>query len=152
MTLNSVIKRIRDASLAHKQIETFKFGRPTDFLTEKTLQFGAVFLQDNGGNIDNLSKTTSLNFKLYVLDLVNVSDEAKDNETDVLSDSLSIAEDLIAILNHDSYTDWKFTSTNEFEFVIEKFDDLVGGVIVDITIQYPFLRDACAVPTTSPIV
>jgi hypothetical protein len=151
MTLNSVIKRIRDNSLAHKQVETFKFGRPTEFLTEKTLPFGAVFLQDNGGNISRSTKTTTLNFRLFVLDLVNVSDEAKDNEQDVMSDCLSIAEDLIAILGHDSWTDWKFSAENEVEFVIEQFGDMVAGVAVDITISFPFTKDVCAVPTTLPL-
>lgn len=146
LTFNQVLQRIKTTSLSHQQIRNYYYGKPTDFLTEKTTQYASVFLQDNDGVISILSKTQTLNFKLFVLDLVNVSEDTLQNLQDVQSDCLEIAKDLIALLNDDAFFDWALTSENNFQFLFEEFDDMVGGVVVDIAIRVPYVSDKCAVP------
>lgn len=147
MTLNQVIKRIEDICLAHKQLRNFYFGVPTDFLTEKTTRYASSFLQDVAGSIDPGSKSLVMSFKLYLLDIVNTSKLAKENELDVQSDMLSIGLDLLAEFNHSNYTDWKISLSNSIVLVREEYDDLVAGVVVDFSVITPYNLDTCAVPT-----
>ncbi len=149
MTLNTAIKRLQTLALAHKQLRNFYYGNVTDFLNDKTTRFASCFLQDMPGSIDIASKTRTLNFKVFLLDLVHVSEDAKANEQDVQSDMLGVAEDLIAEINYSAYTDWKLSSGIPQQFVREEDSDLVAGVMIDIAVQTPFTSDVCAVPTES---
>jgi hypothetical protein len=146
LTFNKVLQRIKQISLSHNQVRNYYYGKPTDFLTEKTTQYASVFLQDNNGVISIDAKTQTLNFKLFVLDLVNVSEDTLTNLQDVQSDCLEIAKDLIALMDDDNYDDWALTSENNYELLFEAFDDLVGGAVVDIAIRIPYLKDRCSIP------
>lgn len=146
MTLNQVVKRIKTIALAHLQIRNFYYGNVSDFLTDKTTRYASCFLQDVPGVIDLSGKVTVLNFKMFLLDLVHVSEDAKDNELDVQSDMLSVAEDLIAEMDDSTYTDWKLSLSNPITFVREEDSDLVAGVVVDLAIHKLFVKDTCAVP------
>jgi hypothetical protein len=146
LTFNQILQRIKTTSLSHKQIRNYYYGKPTDFLTEKTTQYTSVFLQDNDGSVSISQKTQTVNFKLFVLDLVHVSEDTLQNLQDVQSDCLEIAKDIIALLDDDAFSDWALLSENNFQFLFEAFDDLVGGVVVDIAIKTPYVSDRCAVP------
>lgn len=147
MTLNQIIRRIKETSLAHQQLREFYFGLPTDFLTKKTTRYASAFLQDTSGSVDIGSNQVSVGFKLFLLDLVHVAADTKDNELDVQSDMMSIALDLIAEMNHSSYTDWKISASNPIVLLSEEFDDLVAGVAVDFTVSFPWSASLCEVPT-----
>jgi hypothetical protein len=146
LTYNQILKRIQQLCVHHAQVKSYKYARPTDFLTEKTTEFTAVFLQDNDGNVSISSKQQTINFKLFVLDLVNVSEDTLTNLKDVQSDTLEIAKDLIALFNDENYTDWAIGSECNFQLLFEAFDALVAGVVVDFSIRVPYLSDRCAVP------
>lgn len=146
MTLNQILARIEQVSLSHAQVRNYKYAKPTDFLTDKTTQYVSVFLQDNDGSIGIASKQKTVNFKLFVLDLVNVSQDTLINLKDVQSDCLEIAKDLIALLDSEEYSDWALASDNNFQLLFEAFDDMVAGVVVDFSIRTPYLSDTCAVP------
>jgi hypothetical protein len=147
MTLNQIISRIKAICLAHQQLRNFYYGTTTDFLTDKTTRYASSFLDDTGGSIDPGAKTMSIGFRLYLLDLVNVSANAKENELDVQSDMLSIGMDLLAEFDHSLFTDWKVSLTNPVTLVMESLDDLVAGVMIDFTVSAPWDKDTCAVPT-----
>lgn len=149
MTLNQIIKRIREISLAHNQLREFYFGVPTDFLTKKTTRYAGAFLQDTSGSIDPVGNIVNVGFKLFLLDLVHVATESKDNELDVQSDMMSIAMDLIAEMNHSSYFDWKISASNPLVILREQLNDLVAGVVVDFTVSFPWGSSLCEVPTDS---
>ena len=149
MTLNQVIKRIETLALNHAQIRSFYRGSVTDFLNDKTTRYAACFLQDSPGNIDVAGNSLNLNFKLFLLDLVNVSENPKANELDVQSDMLSVAADLIALMDDSVYSNWRIGQTSPFNLVKEELDDMVAGVVADITISIPYIKDICAVPTNS---
>lgn len=148
LTLNQVINRIETVALAHKQIRNFYFGKVTNFLTDKETRYASCFLQDTGATIDLAGKVTNYSFKMFLLDLVNVSGDAKQNELEVQSDMMSVAEDLLALFDYSSYTDWKISQNNPAILVSEELDDMVAGAVVDFTISVQYLKDVCAVPTT----
>ena len=147
LTLNQIIKRIKTIALAHKQIRNFYFGVPTDFLTDKTTRYASAFLQDTPGTIDVAAKSFTIGFRLWLLDLVNVSQNAKENELDVQSDMASVAMDLLASFDYNGYTDWKVGTGSGVELLREAFDDLVAGASIDFTITVPWNKDVCAIPT-----
>jgi hypothetical protein len=147
VTLNSIIARISTIALAHKQVKRFYKGLATDFLTDKTNIYPAVLLQDGGGVISLKDHSVSMRYKIFFVDLVHVSEDAKDNEPDVHSDMISIAMDLLAQMNHPQYNDWRISTDNNMQLLVEENDDLYAGVVVDITIKTMYTQNVCAVPT-----
>ena len=147
MTLNQKVARIRAICLAHLQIRNFYFGTVTDFLTDKTTLYASAFLQDTPGVLDVAKKEEVVGFKLFLLDLVNVAANAKENELEVQSDMLEVVKDIIAEMDHSSYTDWAISTSNAVTVLREEFDDLVAGVVVEVSVRSPYTKDTCAVPT-----
>lgn len=128
-------------------IRSFKKGQQTEFQDDKTLKYPAVFVQDNGGNISISRKTATLNYRLYFVDLVHVSEGTKDNEQDVKSDMFSIAMDIIAQMNFGNYNDWQISTDNNVDLFIESGDDLYAGCYVDISFGIQFKQNICEVPS-----
>jgi hypothetical protein len=147
MTLNQVIARIKKLSLGHKLVRSFRKGMLQDLFADKTALYPVVCLQDNGGNISLGGHQATLNYRLFVLDLVHVSADTKTNEDDVLSDTLSILMDLIAQMNNGNYDDWKLSSDNSVQFLVENENDMQAGVVLDLTISFIYSQNVCQVPT-----
>lgn len=147
MTLNNVINRIKSLSLAHKQVRNFYQGLVTDFLTDKTTRYPSVFLQDNGGSISLSGHATTLTYRLFILDLVHVSEDSKQNEQDVQSDMVSIAQDLLAQMNNPQYDDWRISADNSLQLVRENDNDLIAGCIIDFSVRIQYEQNICQVPT-----
>lgn len=148
MTLNNVIQRIREISLAHLQVRGFYHGVPTDFLTDKTTRYASVFLEDTSGAMSLSAKEISLGYKMFFLDLVNVSADAKENELEVQSDMISVAKDILATMNSSAYTDWSISGANNLVLVKEEFDDMVAGVVIDFSVRLPWDKSFCESPTS----
>lgn len=147
MTLNQVIKRIKELSLGHRQVRSFRKGLVGDLFADKTAKYPAVCLQDLGGSISLNGRATTLNFRLFFLDLVHVSQDAKDNEQDVHSDMVSIAMDLLAQMNNGNYDDWRVSSDNSLQLVSEAENDMQAGCVVDISVSIMYEQNICQVPT-----
>lgn len=128
-------------------VRNFYHGAPTDFLTDRTTQYASAFLEDVPGSLDLTNKTQSIAFRLYLMDLVHVSQDTKTNELDVQSDMLSIIRDLIAEMNHSMYTDWRVSPNVPVTLVREQDNDMIAGAVADITIEIPYPLDTCVVPT-----
>jgi hypothetical protein len=148
MTLNSVIKRIRELCLAHRQIRTFKVGRVTDFENDKTTKYPAVFVHDNGGVISTEGHAAMLNYRIFFLDLVNASEDTKENEPDVQSDMVSAAMDIIAQMNFGIFSDWRLSSENNLQLISEDGNDLRAGCYVDCSLRFKFTQNVCEAPST----
>ena len=147
LTLNQVVSRIQTVVLNHKQIKSFYFGKASDFLNDKELRYAGCFVTDTGVVIDLAGKVTTYSFKMFLLDLVNVSNNAKENEFEVQSDMMSVAQDLMALFDYSEYTDWRVSQNNPVQLVSEEFADMNGGVAIDFSINVQYLKDVCAVPT-----
>lgn len=147
MTVNQVIQRIKKLVLAHKQIRTFRKGLVSDFFADKTAKYPAACLQDLNGSISLASHAATLNYRLFLVDLVHVSAETNENEDDVLSDMLSIGLDLLSQFNFGLYDDWKISSDNNIEFIVEGDNDLHAGIVLDFSVQIIFPQNICQIPT-----
>ncbi len=149
MTLNAIVRRIQTIVLAHKQLRNFYYGAVVDFLNDKKTSYASCFLQDNGGSIDLSQKVVTVNFRMFLLDLVHVSEGSKENELDVQSDMLSVAMDQIAQFDFSDYGDWRVSLSNNVTFVREELADMTAGVVLDLSISVPYTKDTCAVPTNA---
>lgn len=147
MTLNQVIRRIKALSLAHKQVRAFRHGLVSDFFADQTSRYPAVLLQDQGGSISTAGHATTLNFRLFLVDLVNVSEDTKMNELDVQSDMISIAMDLVAEMNAGMFTDWALSTDNALQLFVEGDNDLHAGCYVDFSLRIIFTQNICQIPT-----
>lgn len=148
MTLNQVLSRIRTIALSHQQVRNFKKGLVTDFLSDHTTKYPSVFLQSNGGYISTVRHETRLSYRMFVLDLVHVSEDHGQNEDDVLSDMLSIAMDLVAQINDSNWGDWFLTQTdNSLQELVEYDNDMIAGYVLDFSLRIIFNEDKCKIPT-----
>ena len=147
MTLNQILARVKKIALAHKQVRSYRKGLLQDLFADKTALYPAVCLQDNNGSISLGGHQATVNFRLFVFDLVHVSEDTKSNEDDVLSDALSILMDLLAQMNHGNYDDWKISADNNFDFLVEAENDMPAGVAIDFTVSFINRQNTCEVPT-----
>lgn len=120
-------------------------GLVSDFLNDHTTRYPSVFLQDLGGNISLSGHATTLNYKMFFLDLVHVSD--KQNEQDVQSDMVSIAMDLLAQMNSSTYNDWKISTSNSLQLLVENESDMLAGCTVDFSVSIMYDQNICAAPS-----
>lgn len=148
MTLNQVLKRIESLTLAHKQVRTFKQGLVTDFFTDKTTKYPAVCLQDNGGSISLSGHATTLSYRMFLLDMIHVSEDSKQNEQDVQSDMVSIAQDLLAQMNYPGFDDWAISTDNQLQLLVEQENDLIAGCYFDFSVRIMYQQNVCQVPTS----
>jgi len=137
-------------ALAHKQVRAYHRGKIGDFLGEHTSKYPFVGLQETGGSISTTGHSSSINFRLFFFDLVHVSTNAKENELDVESDMVSIAQDIIAQLNNPNYTDWRVSTDNSLTLHSEGEGDMYAGCYIDISISTAFTQNICQIPTVLP--
>lgn len=147
MTLNQIVRRLQSLSLAHKQVRTFRKGLLGDLFADQTAKYPAVCLQDLGGNISLSGHATTVNYRMFISDLVHVSEDTNSNEEDILSDMVSIAMDLLAQMNNGNYDDWKISTDNSLNFFVENENDLHAGCVIDISIAFMYTQNICQVPT-----
>ena len=150
MTFNQIKDRLQEIGESHSQVSTFYFGNPEDFFAQKDVTYPAIICEPTGGTINKQQKQTVLSFKLYFLDLVNLSEGTRDNLYEVISDQLSIAQDYIALAdNQNTYNDWYILSSNNLEYYELNYSDACGGVSIDIEIRSAFDINRCQVPLNS---
>lgn len=148
MTLNQALRRIRTLAEAHSQVRTFARGLISDFLTDKTTAYPAIFLQNAGGTISLGRSMCALKFRMFFVDMVHVSEDSKENETDVQSDMISVAMDLLTQMNNGNYNDWRISSEDSLQLIAETDGDMYAGCFIDFTISFPYKQNVCEVPTT----
>jgi hypothetical protein len=150
MTLNQIITRLRTIALSHRQVRRFKTGLTADLFADHTAKYPACCLQYTTGRI-SVGFVTFV-FRLHVVDLVHVSQDTKDNEDDVLSDTISIIMDIVAQINAGNYNDWKIGFSQNFTAEKEEDGDMFAGWFIDFEISTPYTQDICAIPSDLVIV
>ena len=141
LTLNQTVKLIKDIALSHDQINTVYFGDVWEFLAQTDNVYPAMFYSLTGSQING--KSLDMSFSLFFLDR-QLQDET--NETEVLSDQLLIAQDIISILRFPKF-DWEIGDNVILEFFTENEKDYLAGVKADVTISFPMLSNRCQIPT-----
>ena len=150
LTLNQVLSRIRTLSLSHRQINSFYFGEVPEFDANGDVDYMACFAEQLPGTIDRSQHLQFFNFRIYLVDRVLVSEDTEGNEQDVLSDTASVAADLVAMLMYYENTgdDWVVSEVNPVTPITEQLNDMVAGVFVEVSIGVEFIADRCQVPAT----
>lgn len=97
-----------------------------------------------GATVSIDTKELEISFSLWFMDLVNKDER---NETEVLSDQLLIATDVISLLNSDTYDDSFFINGDvSLESFTEKTDNEISGWKTDIRFRLPYVKDTCYIP------
>jgi hypothetical protein len=71
----------------------------------------------------------------------------QDNEDEVLSDQLQIAQDFISALTNDPSEEWTLSSTVNLTRFVESRDDRTAGWQATMTFEIPFGHSVCEIPT-----
>jgi hypothetical protein len=141
LTLNQVVKQITTLGNDHEQINFVYFGDVWERLSNGEVTYPAMFFTLSGANI--LAKNIEYQFSLYFMDRMLMEET---NETEVLSDTTLIGQDIVAQLRY-SKAPWIIGDNASITYFTESDPDYLAGVKIDITLQLPYLNDRCQVPT-----
>ncbi len=142
LTLNQVVQQIKAIAEAHEQINTVYYGDFDEFLGESADNvYPAMYFDSTNASIT--TRTLSLNFSLYFFDRMLPE---KINETEAVSDQLSIAQDIIAQMLYEEF-EFEMQDNVQLTFITEDTPDNLVAVKADISLQLPFTSDRCQVPT-----
>jgi len=143
LTLNQVVKQIKAIAEAHEQINTVYYGDFDEFLGESADNvYPAMYFDSTNANIS--TRTLTLNFSLFFFDRMLPE---KINETEAVSDQLSIAQDIIAQLLFQEF-EFEMSENVALTFITEDTPDNLIAVKADISLELPFTSDRCQVPTS----
>lgn len=70
-------------------------------------------------------------------------------ETDVVSDQVEIANDIISLLRQSQKRSWLMDDNISFQVISDSFEDYLAGVQLDVTLKTIDNYDACSVPVLS---
>jgi hypothetical protein len=143
ITHNQFLKLFLDIATNHRNINSFGTGDLWEYMANESNTLHPVtlwvFIQPNSLE----GKTDKPKYSFIVMDAV---DKGEENEDEVLSDTLRIAKDIVAILRQPYYEGFfTFEQNITFEPFTERFDSEMSGVQFDIIFNQPFLYDACSV-------
>jgi hypothetical protein len=140
-TLNQVINQLEIIQQSHAQLNGFGFGEVFELSTQQE-NYPLLWANVLTSNISE--KTLTLNFGIMILDIV--SDDNR-NEKDILSDTLSISQDVIAMLENPTYDDnFLVGDSVTLEPLFEAFPDKVNGWLMTVAFELPFEANRCQVP------
>lgn len=144
MTLNQIVGELNTIANNHLQIQTFGFGDVWEIATSGDIQYPIMWASLDGVDISTSAKTETYKFSLFFMDIVK---NGEINETEVLSDQLSIAKDVLATLKNPTY-EWSFEdNVSSLEDFTERFTDSVSGWKLNINLKLPFTSNRCVIPT-----
>jgi hypothetical protein len=141
MTLNQVVAQITEIGNRHKQINFVYFGDVWERLSNGEVTYPAMFFTLTSAQL--LAKQIQYNFSIYVMDRM-LSEET--NETDVLSDTTLIGEDIMALMRNNTYQ-WIIGDNAPITFYTESDPDYLAGIKIDLTLTLPSINNRCQVPT-----
>jgi hypothetical protein len=142
LTLNQVVNQIKAIAEAHEQINTVYYGDFDEFLGESADNvYPAMYFDSTNANI--ATRTLTLNFSLYFFDRMLPE---KTNETEAVSDMLSVAQDILAQLMYNEF-EFEMSDSATLTFITEDTPDNLVAVKADISLDLPFTSDRCQVPT-----
>lgn len=143
LTLNQVVDQIKAIAEAHEQINTVYYGDFDEFLGESADNvYPAMYFDSTNASLS--TRTLTLNFSLYFFDRMLPE---KINETEAVSDMLSVAQDIIAQMLFQEF-EFEMNESVQLTFITEDTPDNLVAVKADISMDLPFTADRCQVPST----
>lgn len=137
-----IIEDLKEIARAHEQINSYGFGEleqiTMDVETEKEPLYTKMYVIPDT-TVLNQNQLT-YNFKIIILDRIN---NDLSNQRNVMSDTLEIIKDVFTILYLSEYeSEWNAT----IDPFIERFETILGGWTMNITITQPFDYNRCDLP------
>lgn len=143
MTYNQVVTTIRSLLESHQMIQQAKFATPREWLfRDEQPTFPVCCFAINTGSL-NVGREQIYNISLWFLDKAGI--EAK-YETEVISDQLQIAADIVSKLRSDER--FIIEDAITYECLLDKFEDYLAGVTLTINLNTISNYDACDAPFT----
>jgi len=140
-TLNQIINQLEAVQQSHAQLNGFGFGEVFELSTQQE-NYPLLWANVLTSNISE--KTLTLNFGIMILDIV--SDDSR-NERDTMSDTLSISQDVIAMLENPTNDDnFLIGDSVTLEPLFEAFPDKVNGWLMTLSFELPFEANRCQIP------
>lgn len=139
LTLNQIKTGIRTFAARHGQLQTAKFCKQHELLTEGDILYPALYF-----DFDNAKKEGGqmvYSFSAIIADRIRPE---KDNEAEVWSDTILIADDLLGYL--DGEDGWRLEDGAPIRPFTEATGDNTAGVRVEFVLRVPFPYDRCVTP------
>jgi hypothetical protein len=139
-----IIEDMRDIADSHLQVNSFGFGDITqitmDIETKVEPKYLKMYCIPSTVTIEQ--NQLSINLSIIVLDQIN---NDYSNQQDVLNDCLEVCKDIFTILYLSEYeTEWGAVCSP----FIERFETVLGGFTLNVTLTQPFDYNRCVLPIT----
>jgi hypothetical protein len=142
MTLQELVKWIKDVSLSNRMVKGFSYGYYSDF-REFPRDYPFVFL--NPSTHIRQGSTIRYNFEYIVADLLNDYSPSHDKELLIHDRAIKITNDTLSKIDGTTYS-IDFTRGRSLNTFVERFDDSVSGLGFDLEIVSTQGLDKCDSP------
>ena len=142
VTYYQIIDDLKGLAQAHEQINSFGFGDinqlTMDIETKQSPIYTKLYIIPNDTVLDQNQLT--YNFQVIVADRLK---DDYSNQRDVMNDTLEIMKDVFTFLYLSEYeSEWDAT----VEPFLERFEDVLAGWTMSLTLTQPFDYNRCNVP------
>ena len=147
-----IVQDLSGIAYNHPQINSFGFGDITQITNDIDTKQEPVYTKMYvvPGDVILAQNRLDYNFSIIILDQI---DDDLSNQRDVMSDTLEIAKDIFTIL-YQSYTATYGGFSIDYEPLwgpnavpfLERFETILGGWTLNLTIEQPFDYNTCVLP------
>jgi hypothetical protein len=150
-----IIQDLSGIAYHHPQINSFGYGDITqltmDIETKKEPVYARMYVTP--GDVIIRQNRLNINFNIIVMDIIN---DDYSNQEEVMSDTLETIKDIWTIL-YQSYTsryggfsiDYEPLWSPSVEPFLERFETVLGGHTMGVTIELPYDYNRCVLPDTA---
>lgn len=142
VTYYQIIQDLKGLSDAHEQINSFGFGDITQLTMDIETKQSPIYTKLYVVPSDTVLDQNQLTYNFQII----VADRLKDdysNQRDVMNDTLEIMKDVFTFLYLSEYeSEWDAT----VEPFLERFEDVLAGWTMSLTLTQPFDYNRCNVP------
>ena len=143
MTYNQIKASLQSLLESHQMVKQAKFAAPKEWLfRDSQPEFPIACFAINNGSL-NLGREQVYNVTFWFLDKSGMEAEF---ETEVISDQLQIAADIVSELRSNPV--YVIPEAITYEAIADKFEDYLAGVTLTINISTISSYDACDAPFT----
>ena len=142
MTYNQIVSEIQTILENHNQINQVKLASPTEWLNWDSVPIYPVALYTINDGSYNIGREIVYKINFWFLDKSGVEGEY---ETEVTSDMLSIATDIINILRFQG-NKYGITDNISWTAISEKFEDYISGVNFSLDLSIVNSFSSCDAP------
>lgn len=141
MTLNETVALLQGIQENHPQLNHFFFGEEFDFASSGVVVPAVMIAVLQPSTL--AGSTLTYNFKIYIGD---IAEKDKSNKTEILSDTLLIALDVVYLLQNSRVYNLVIDTNIIFNDFEDSFDCELYGHWFELKIKVSNPFDRCAVP------